>query len=344
MFYSLEPHTIKSDKLDFIFKDILGSLVCTVDVNGNLKDSFVYEPFGRMLDTANNSGASKSTTLVRSFTGHFAEDDEGLYYCHARWYDADIGRFLQADSVLDGFNRYAYCHNNPTGFVDPSGEYIVNSASDMMSDASDEATLGSGTGKIKDIGCTLTSYVRMANALGAHTSLEHANEFAKENNLFTGDDKNELSINNGVNLVNGLLKEAGVNASISYDQSDYADSTGYNNIYKGYQEHEESEAPFFANARIGTSDSNFEKFYDHTVSLNDGALVKDNCCEVPTNLRIRDTSPTGRTMAHGDSAGRAGSLRRTDYFNINSPTITSVDYSDKGRTEHYSHGSEKTYQ
>ena len=46
---------------------------------------------------------------------------EGLYYCHARWYDADIGCFLQADSILDGFNRYVYCHNNPIRFVDPTG-------------------------------------------------------------------------------------------------------------------------------------------------------------------------------------------------------------------------------
>ena len=117
-----EPSTV--DTLEFVFKDILGSPVCTVTAEGTIKNTFVYEPFGKMLDTANNNGASKSTTLLRSFTGHFAEDDEGLYYCHARWYDADIGRFLQADSVLDGFNRYAYCHNNPTGFVDPTGHKL----------------------------------------------------------------------------------------------------------------------------------------------------------------------------------------------------------------------------
>ena len=120
-----KPRTVKSDTLEFVFKDILGSPVCTVTEDGTIKNTFVYEPFGKMLDTANNNGASKSTTLLRSFTGHFAEDDEGLYYCHARWYDADIGRFLQADSVLDGFNRYAYCHNNPIGFTDPSGEYSL---------------------------------------------------------------------------------------------------------------------------------------------------------------------------------------------------------------------------
>lgn len=53
-----EPHTV--DTLEFVFKDILRSPVCTADENGNLKDTFVYEPLGKMLDTANNSGNSSS--------------------------------------------------------------------------------------------------------------------------------------------------------------------------------------------------------------------------------------------------------------------------------------------
>ena len=108
---------VKSDTLEFVFKDILGSPVCTADENGNLKDTFVYEPFGKMIyrDETDSNG------VRRTFTGHMLEDDEGLYYCHARWYDATVGRFLQADSVLDGFNRYAYCHNNPITFFDPLG-------------------------------------------------------------------------------------------------------------------------------------------------------------------------------------------------------------------------------
>ena len=42
-----EAGTVKEDKLDFIFKDILGSPVCTVSKDGTIKDNFVYEPFGK---------------------------------------------------------------------------------------------------------------------------------------------------------------------------------------------------------------------------------------------------------------------------------------------------------
>ena len=37
------------------------------------------------------------------------------------YYDPEIGRFLNEDPIRDGNNWYAYCGNNPVGFVDPSG-------------------------------------------------------------------------------------------------------------------------------------------------------------------------------------------------------------------------------
>ena len=54
------------------------------------------------------------------FTGQ-EKDVSGLYYYVARYYDPDLGRFTQADTLLDGLNRYAYCANNPVRYVDPTG-------------------------------------------------------------------------------------------------------------------------------------------------------------------------------------------------------------------------------
>jgi uncharacterized protein RhaS with RHS repeats len=39
----------------------------------------------------------------------------------ARLYLPQTGRWISADSVLDGLNRYAYVANNPLRYVDPSG-------------------------------------------------------------------------------------------------------------------------------------------------------------------------------------------------------------------------------
>ena len=58
---------------------------------------------------------------------HYACDEmrdavTGQYYLRARFYNPVIARFLREGTYYgDGLNLYAYCHNNPVGYVDPSG-------------------------------------------------------------------------------------------------------------------------------------------------------------------------------------------------------------------------------
>ena len=58
---------------------------------------------------------------------HYACDEmmdavTGQYYLRARFYNPVIARFLSEDTYYgDGLNLYAYCHNNPVRYVDPSG-------------------------------------------------------------------------------------------------------------------------------------------------------------------------------------------------------------------------------
>jgi RHS repeat-associated protein len=66
----------------------------------------------------------------------------GRYYYNARYYDPDLGRFIQADSVLDGANRYAYCHNNPVRYTDPTGE--------RTGDKEDDVTVNTIAGELHD--------------------------------------------------------------------------------------------------------------------------------------------------------------------------------------------------
>jgi RHS repeat-associated protein len=55
------------------------------------------------------------------------DKESGYYFYNARHYDPEIGRFVTADSVIDGelstqgWNRYAYVHNNPIIYRDPTG-------------------------------------------------------------------------------------------------------------------------------------------------------------------------------------------------------------------------------
>ncbi|RME57163.1 RHS repeat-associated core domain-containing protein, partial [Candidatus Parcubacteria bacterium] len=63
-----------------------------------------------------------------TYTGQYTYlDDFGLYFYNARWYDPQLGRFTQPDSLIPdpaeplSWERYAYVRNNPLKFSDPSG-------------------------------------------------------------------------------------------------------------------------------------------------------------------------------------------------------------------------------
>ena len=85
-----------------------------------------YSPFGETIET--------STDDV-GYTGHKFDNDLGLSYMQARYYDPVIGRFYSNDPVdavahlsneegIRGFNRYSYAVNNPYKYTDPDGKAI----------------------------------------------------------------------------------------------------------------------------------------------------------------------------------------------------------------------------
>ncbi|WP_158594070.1 RHS repeat-associated core domain-containing protein [Cohnella faecalis] len=63
------------------------------------------------------------------YTGEIQDDESGLIYLRARYYDPSIGRFINEDSYegqIDNpltLNLYTYVGNNPLIYSDPSGHF-----------------------------------------------------------------------------------------------------------------------------------------------------------------------------------------------------------------------------
>ncbi len=75
-----------------------------------------YTPFGVV-----RGGAGNQLDTDYTFTGQTNDPGTGLIDYNARHYDPLLGRFVMADTVLDGLNRYTYVANNPLRFTDPTG-------------------------------------------------------------------------------------------------------------------------------------------------------------------------------------------------------------------------------
>ena len=76
--------------------------------------------------------ALRSAVCIASastYKGYSYDVDTGLYYLQSRYYDPEIGRFINADDVdylgASGkpisYNLFAYCENNPVNNSDPGG-------------------------------------------------------------------------------------------------------------------------------------------------------------------------------------------------------------------------------
>jgi len=99
----------------FFEADGLGSVTSLSGASG-VTDTYTYKPFG--ITTANGSNPNRFR-----FTGREWDQEAGLYYYRARYYDPAVGRFISEDPIAfeGGVDFYAYVQNNAANYADPFG-------------------------------------------------------------------------------------------------------------------------------------------------------------------------------------------------------------------------------
>jgi RHS repeat-associated protein len=136
----------------YFVTDHLGSTTKLINTNGSEYSEMKYLSWGMDNMTPPGIGTSFKYTGQR-------QAEAGLYFYNARYYDPELGRFIQVDTFIPShaprgvasrgnplaWDRYAYAFNNPITYNDPTGH--------MISD-----------GCTSDEGCNLTSYTAQQEA------------------------------------------------------------------------------------------------------------------------------------------------------------------------------------
>ena len=113
--------------VDYYYTDYHGSVVRCGD------EAYSYDAFG------NQTEASGGTNPFR-YSGEYYDEETGLIYLRARYYDSGVGGFISEDPARDGLNWYSYCAGNPVNFWDPTGlaSYVVVLAAGINSNSSSD--------------------------------------------------------------------------------------------------------------------------------------------------------------------------------------------------------------
>lgn len=95
-------------------------MIATVNTSGTLADGRYYDAWGNVIGSGSATGEPKGRYCAN--LGHVQDDESGLIYMRARYYEPTTGRFVSEDSSRNGRNWFGYCDSNPVNNIDASGK------------------------------------------------------------------------------------------------------------------------------------------------------------------------------------------------------------------------------
>lgn len=131
--------THATEGAQFYLFDALGSPVNLTTTAGVVQARYQYDAFG------NQRSQVGSSANVFGFTGHEKDEETGLYYFKARYYDPTLGQFLTQDAfegledTPPSLHKYIYAYGNPTVYWDPDGNMTTRAEREAADKAAYEA-------------------------------------------------------------------------------------------------------------------------------------------------------------------------------------------------------------
>ena len=118
----------------YFLKNLQGDVIAIVDKNAQTVAEYTYDAWGVPTIRSDSTACRIATINPFRYRGYYYDEETGLYYLQSRYYDSQVGRFINADDsvmvgVVDGkisHNIYTYCKNSAVMHRDDSGYVAAN--------------------------------------------------------------------------------------------------------------------------------------------------------------------------------------------------------------------------
>ena len=187
----------------------LGDVVGLVDSSNQVVVRYQYNSWGKVTSTQDTSGVSLATLNPFRYRKYVYDPETGLYCLGSRYYDPEVGRFVNADDFetltyqmdsVQGKNLYQYCFNNPINMQDEDGgwpkwvtEVAIGIGAIVIGAAAVAATAATG-GIAATFVVAATAGVKTAAISGAIGAVVGASTSVVGNRISTGSWKNSTQI------------------------------------------------------------------------------------------------------------------------------------------------------
>jgi RHS repeat-associated protein len=132
--------------------NLQGDVVAILNEEGTAVVTYTYDAWGKILTTGGEMADTLGAVNPLRYRGYVYDQETQLYYLQSRYYDPNIGRFINADAFAStgqgftGNNIFAYCGCNPVVRVDSNGRlwdyaldivFIIWGIADVAADPTD---------------------------------------------------------------------------------------------------------------------------------------------------------------------------------------------------------------
>jgi len=114
----------------YYVRNLQGDIIGILDSNGVQVVSYTYGAWGDILSVSGTLASTVGQQNPLRYRGYYYDGETGFYYVSSRYYDPEIGRWINADNRISGvggsilgYNMFAYCMNNPVNMSDPTGSW-----------------------------------------------------------------------------------------------------------------------------------------------------------------------------------------------------------------------------